>query len=75
MQPTVRVPVMMRHCQPGGHDVPEHEAQVLRATITGSGPGVPVWACHEHIRERGLMTAAAFIGHRHTPPEAPRRSA
>jgi hypothetical protein len=59
---------MMRHCQPGNHDVPEREAQVLRATITGSGPGVPVWACHQHIREKGLVPAAAFIGRRDTPP-------
>lgn len=75
MQPPLQVPVMMRHCEPGAHDVPEHEAEVLRMTVTGSGPGVPVWACHQHIRERGLVPAAAFIGHRRTAPERPRRPA
>lgn len=66
---------MMRHCEPGGHDVPEHTAQVLRMTVTGSGPGAPVWACHPHIQELGLVPVAAFIGHRNTAPEHPQGSA
>lgn len=61
---------MLRHCKPGGHYVLDCDAQVLRLTVTGSGPGIPVYACHQHIREGGLVPAA-FIGHRHTPPELP----
>lgn len=46
---------MMRWCTPGRHTVAEHEAQVLRQTVTGSGPGVPVYACHACVRNRGLV--------------------
>lgn len=38
--------------------VPDHEAQIVAVTVTGSGPGVPVYACHPCVRTHGLVPAA-----------------
>jgi hypothetical protein len=59
---------MSRYCEPGRHTVPDHEAEILRTTDTGSGPGVPVYACHTCVQDGGLVPAAAFVGRRNLPP-------
>lgn len=59
---------MTRHCEPGRHDVPDHEAQHL---------GDDEWACHQHVRDLGLVPAAAsaWIGRQDAAPIRPGRSA
>lgn len=59
---------MRRWCEPGGHHVLDHDAQILRTTITGSGPGTPVYACHRCVRDGGLVPEVAFIGRRDRAP-------
>lgn len=49
----------------------EGDAVLLRMTETGSGPGLPVYACHECVRAQGLVPQrqpATFVGHRDTAP-------
>jgi hypothetical protein len=55
------------HCK-GAY--PDHEVQIVGVTETGSGPGLPTWACHGCVRDQGIVppTAAAFIGRQDAPP-------
>jgi hypothetical protein len=50
--------------------VPDHEAQIVGATETGSGPGAPAYACHKCVRDHGLVPPA-FIGRQHAAPIPP----
>jgi hypothetical protein len=63
-------------CTPGGHDVPDHEAEYLGGGEAVSGPGGGPYACHEHGRELGLIPAAsgAWTGRRDAPPVPPGRA-
>lgn len=38
-----------------GHYVLAGDAQLLRVETAGLTPGRRVYACHEHIREQGLL--------------------
>jgi hypothetical protein len=60
---------MLRFCDPGRHYVLDGDAQVLRVEATGPTTGRRVYACHQHVRDEGLLPAAAFIGHRDLPPD------
>lgn len=50
---------MMRRCSVHGSWVLDGDAVALREVITGSGPGVMVYACHQCVREHGLIPRAA----------------
>lgn len=63
---------MLRFCDPGAHYVLDCDAQLLHTTPRGPTAGRRVYACHQHIRDRGLIpTATVIVGHRDTPPTAP----
>lgn len=47
----------MRHCSIHRGWVLDGDAVVLREVITGSGPGVIVYACHTCVRDHGLVPA------------------
>ena len=68
---------MTRRCGPGSHDVPDHEAEYLGGSEGISGPGTGRWACHQHVRDLGLVPAAAsaWIGRQDAAPIRPGRSA
>jgi len=51
--------------------VPDAEAHVVAAIETGSGPGLPVYACDQCIAEHDL-TPPRYIGRKDAPPTAPR---
>lgn len=46
---------MMRYCTVHRGYMPDHEAVILRETITGSGPGIIIYACHPCVRDNGLV--------------------
>lgn len=52
---------MLRFCEGRrpGHYVPDHDAQVLRIEPSGPAVGRRVYACHEDIRDQGLLPVPA----------------
>lgn len=46
---------MTRWCGAHGGLVPDGDAQIVNATETGSGPGLPAYACIGCIRSRGIV--------------------
>ena len=58
----------MVSCSRHGGWVPDHEAQIIDMVVTGSGPGVAVYACHQCVRDQGLVPRAAFTGRRDAAP-------
>lgn len=58
------MPVVIRRCKPGGHDVAGHDAQIIGHSTDGD----PVYACHQCVRDGGLIPAATFIGRRDLAP-------
>lgn len=58
---------MMRRCSIHGGWVLAGDAVVLRQVVTGSGPGVAVYACHTCVRDGGLVPV-----HPRTTPAAAR---
>lgn len=64
---------MLRFCERGengGHYVLAGDAQLLRTIPSGPDAGRREYACHQHIRDDGLLPdrRAAFIGCRDTAP-------
>lgn len=47
---------------------PDHEVQIVGVTETGSGPGLPTWACHGCIRDHGIVPPASYVGRTDAPP-------
>lgn len=64
-----------RWCPWGDHYVPTWEAVEVGADETGSGPGMPRYACWTCILTHNLKTISAppsaRIGHRDQPPHRP----
>lgn len=50
--------------------VPRGDAEVVTSIETGSGPGLPVYACNGCISEYDL-TPPRYIGRKDAPPIAP----
>jgi hypothetical protein len=52
---------VLRFCEQRrpGHYVPDHDAQLLRIETSGSTAGRRVYACHEDIRDKGLLPVPA----------------
>lgn len=61
---------MSRVCSIHGGMVADTNAELIDAREVGSGPPIAVYACHECVRDRGIVprAQAAFIGHRDAPP-------
>lgn len=63
---------VMQRCSVHSGSVLDGDAVVLREVITGSGPGVLVYACHQCVRDRGLVPVrprtATHVGHRDSAP-------
>lgn len=66
---------VQRWCPWGEHWVPHWEAVEVGADETGSGPGMPRYACWTHILKHELHTIAAppsaFLGRPDGPPRRP----
>jgi hypothetical protein len=55
-------------------EVPDGEAEIVGGTETGSGPGLPSYACIGCIRRDGLVPPR-YIGRRDAAPIPPGRPA
>ena len=59
---------MTRRCGKCRSYVPDREAQIVSMAETGSGPGVPAYACHPCVRAHGLVPPA-YLGNAAAPPQ------